>query len=243
MLRVSNEWQIASKVICVVTDNAANITKAVQLAKFRHLGCFAHTLNLVVQKALPSIETLKSKVKAVVEYFHRSTTAAEKFKSPQLQMRLNQDVLKLKNDVVTRWNSTYFMFQRMSDVQEPLKAAIAVLHNPVVPILSDEWAALKEVTAVLKPFDAVTTEISAEQSVTVSKVILLSRGLMLACNNIKQGLKNETAKQLMNLLLDGLLKRFGTVESVSLFARATFLDPRFKKDGFHTDNSIQSNPR
>jgi hypothetical protein len=118
LLRMTYEWQIAIKVVCVVTDNAANISKTVKLANFRHLSCFAHTPNLIVQKAIPAIEPLKSKVKAIVEYFHRSTTAAEKLKSLQLQMRPSQQPLKLKNDVITRWNSTYLMLQRMCDVQD-----------------------------------------------------------------------------------------------------------------------------
>ena len=48
----------------------------------------------------------------LVEYFHRSTVAAKKLRSLQLQMFPNKTVLKLKNDVPTRWNSTYYNKQR-----------------------------------------------------------------------------------------------------------------------------------
>jgi hypothetical protein len=185
LLRVTNEWQIASNVVCVVTDNAANISKAVKLANFRHLGYFIHTLNLIVQKAIPAIKPLKSKVKAIVEYFHRSTIAAEELKSLERQMRPGQQPLKLRNDVVTRWNSTYLMLQCMCDVQELLEAATAALRNPVEPLTSHEWAVLKEVSAILYPFDEVTTELGAEQAMTVSKIILLSCGLMLVCDDVK----------------------------------------------------------
>jgi len=40
------------KVACVVTDNAANIVSAVKTAGFKHLPCFAHRLNLVVQQGV-----------------------------------------------------------------------------------------------------------------------------------------------------------------------------------------------
>jgi hypothetical protein len=120
--------------------------------------------------------------------------------------------------------------------QEPLEAAIAVLHNPVEPLTSDELAVLKEVSAILYPVDEVTTEISAEQAVTVSKVILLFRGLMLACHDMKKTLANNLNKDLMARPLDGLKNKFGTTESVPLFSSAIFLDPRFKKDGFFTDS-------
>ena len=61
----------------MVTDNAANIQAAVRLAGFKHVSCFAHSLNLVVQNALKTIDPLKVKVKHIVEYFHRSSRSGE----------------------------------------------------------------------------------------------------------------------------------------------------------------------
>ena len=94
---------------------------AVKLAKFKHFPCFAHTLNLVVQKGIQKLKTLQQKIKAIIEHFRRSTTAAEKFTSLQLQINPDKPALKLKNDVLTRWNSTYEMFERIANVQEPLE--------------------------------------------------------------------------------------------------------------------------
>ena len=63
LLRVIREWKLEEKVVAVCTDNAANITAAVKLAKLKHLPCFAHTLNLVVKKRCgnPSCNTDESK--------------------------------------------------------------------------------------------------------------------------------------------------------------------------------------
>lgn len=44
------EWSIVQKVICIVTDNAANMIKATEILKLKHLSCY--TLNLMVQDAL-----------------------------------------------------------------------------------------------------------------------------------------------------------------------------------------------
>jgi len=131
LLRVTREWKVENKVVVVVTDNAANIVSAVKKAGFKHLPCFAHTLNLVVQQGVSCIKTLQQKVKAIVEHFHRSSVAAEKLTLLQFQMHPEKPALKLKNDVVTRWNSTFHMLQRLCEVQEPLEAALGVLHNPV----------------------------------------------------------------------------------------------------------------
>ena len=81
-----------------------------------------------------------------------------------------------------------------------------------------------------------TTEISAEKSVTISKVIMLSRGLATACKNLQPTLTSDLSKSLITQLLTGLQRRFGTAESNSLCARATLLDPRFKKKGFTSDD-------
>jgi len=147
----------------------------------------------------------------------------------------NKAALKLKNDVITRLNSFYHMVSRLCEVQEPLDATIALLHNPVAALSADEWVALKEVAVVLKPFDCVTTEVSAEMSVNASKIIMLSRGLMSACRKTESQLSTGVAKTLMTHLTDGLRQRFGNVETKPLFARATLLDPTFKKKAFASD--------
>ena len=129
-------------------------------------------------------------------------------------------------------------------MQEPFNATIAVLMNPVECLTTDKWQALREITLVLKPFDAVMTEISAEMSVTASKIIMLSRGLVAACHKIQPSLTDDVSKALMTKLLEGMHKRFGGIESNNLLASATFLDPRFKKRGFATEscyNSVKEN--
>jgi hypothetical protein len=45
LLRVAREWGNVDKVAVVITDNAANILVAIRQAGFKHLRCFAHTLN------------------------------------------------------------------------------------------------------------------------------------------------------------------------------------------------------
>ena len=56
--RVANDWGIDEKVVCVVTDNASNMTAAIAQTGWRHLPCFAHTLNLVVQESIKSDDEL-----------------------------------------------------------------------------------------------------------------------------------------------------------------------------------------
>ena len=47
------------KVVAVFSDNAANIKAAIKLGNWRHIECFAHSFNLIVQDSLKNIDVLK----------------------------------------------------------------------------------------------------------------------------------------------------------------------------------------
>ncbi|KAI4795310.1 hypothetical protein KUCAC02_031495 [Chaenocephalus aceratus] len=169
LLRVAKEWDIENKVACCVSDNAANITKAIKLLKWTHHPCLAHTINLKVMK--PTLD----KVKGMVEFFHKSTRATEKLKSTQRQMDMPE--LRLKQDCVTRWNSTLYMLNRVLESKDAVISTLALINAHLDALDQDEWEALQETCTVLDPFEQVTVEISSESYVTSSKVLLLCRGL------------------------------------------------------------------
>lgn len=69
------EWDLLHKINFAVSDNAPNVCNAVQTQlSWKHYGCFAHTLNLIVKDAFITLE----KIRRVVAHFKRSTQAAEK---------------------------------------------------------------------------------------------------------------------------------------------------------------------
>jgi len=58
---ITDECNVTKKVVAVVTDNAANIVK--------HIPCFAHTLNLIVQGSLkddPVMDDVSKKCRDIV---------------------------------------------------------------------------------------------------------------------------------------------------------------------------------
>lgn len=95
----------------ITTDNAANIVNAVKLSGLCHVRCLAHVLNLCVQKGLKN-ETavvMLKKVRKIVGFFHRSTTAAARLSSTA---GLDLKPRVLVQDVDTRWNSTFDILDR-----------------------------------------------------------------------------------------------------------------------------------
>ncbi|XP_017474208.1 PREDICTED: zinc finger BED domain-containing protein 1-like [Rhagoletis zephyria] len=164
------DWNISQKICAVASDNAANVIAAIRLTGWQSIPCLAHTLHLIICDSFKesNVDVLRDKCRSIVEYFHRSIVAANKLK--EVQTTMNKPQLKLKMEVQTRWNSTFHMIQRLIEVQEPLEATIGVLHNPISILAANEWEVLNEISQLLKPFEDLTMEMSAEQYVTVSKI-------------------------------------------------------------------------
>lgn len=187
-----NNWGIFSKVIAIVTDGGPNIKFAVRLMKIQHIPCTAHKLNLIVQQALSEncvqnptgsqinetndIKYLLQKCRNIVGFFKRSEVGNRLLMEKQKQLGF-ANVLKLKQDVITRWNSTLFMIERLVKLKEPLTIVIINLKDAPFNLTNEEWLTIEDIIPLLKPFNNLTVELSAEQYPTISKVIPLLRGI------------------------------------------------------------------
>ncbi|KAF2891476.1 hypothetical protein ILUMI_14697 [Ignelater luminosus] len=85
LLKTCTEWRIdRDKISSVVTDNAANMVKAIDLAfGKKHIPCFAHSLNLVAQNSMQQCTELRSlitKVKDIVTWFKQSNIASNELR-------------------------------------------------------------------------------------------------------------------------------------------------------------------
>lgn len=226
------EWNITEKVKVAVSDNAANITSAIGMNQnWRHIPCLAHTLNLIAQSGLGEIKNVHKKVKTVVEYFKRSTKANLKLKNAQKQMGYPE--LKLIQDVCTRWNSTYDMFQRCMDIKEPLMSTIAIIGN-MDNLVYEDFEIIKHYCAIFKPFKEVTIELSNEKGISISKVIILIKALH---SHIKNKENEPNLPNAIHLMLSKMLTKantkFENIENQPILTEATILDPRFKKKAFN----------
>lgn len=118
------EYHLSASGVTITTDNAANITSAMKLVGgAANIRCMAHTLNLATQKALKVsiIDRIIGKVRRVVTFFRRSTTANSLLQKALNQLELPQ--LKLLIDVSTRWNSTLDMLERYLKIRPAIYIA------------------------------------------------------------------------------------------------------------------------
>ena len=123
---VFKTWDIEDKVTTIVTDNAANVKNAVERLKTRHQACFAHTLNLVVNDSIrrtPDVFEAKNKV----TYFHHSSLVNNALR--EAHKTSQTDYKKLKQDVETRWNSTYEMLKSYLFQHDQVKQLCALQGN------------------------------------------------------------------------------------------------------------------
>lgn len=234
-----NKWGLKEKLGAIVTDNAFNISAAVKKGGWNHIACFAHSLNLVVQKGLSAIHQIQIKVKSVVEFFKRSPQAYIRLKNFQKQMGYKE--LKLKQCVPTRWNSTYDMFQRVVEIKEPLMSALAVCNYSQSNSLSQaDFEKIENICKILKPFKDITDEVSCEKHTSVSKVILFKELLEnFLRKKQKEEITNSPSYDMCQILLNEMSKRFQQLHENDLYTEATFLDPRFKKQGFYSESVFQ----
>ena len=177
--KVTNHWGITHKVVAIVTDNASNMVAAVKITGWTHIHCFAHTLNLVVQEAIkndPTLLLIKKKCKDIVTFFHQSVNAAEKLRVVQRQIGIQEK--KLIQAVETRWNSTFYMFERIVEQHQAVTTALCLLNRNNMCLSTAELQQLKNAVTILQPFEAATTETSAENFFSVSALIPLAKSLM-----------------------------------------------------------------
>ena len=119
----------------------------------------------------------------------------------------------------------FYMFERMIEQHEAVATTLCLLDKNNLSLSMEEIGAMKIAVAVLKPFEAATREMSADQYLTISKIIPLARSL-----------QQLTAGSSSSKLCDGLCvqmrRRFLNIESNHMLAASTILDPRLKKLAF-----------
>ncbi|XP_052753998.1 E3 SUMO-protein ligase ZBED1-like [Galleria mellonella] len=248
---ILSDWKIYDKIVTVVTDNASNMKKAVNdyLNKRNHF-CIAHTINLAVKDCLgKEIENIQSsylknteilnvitKCRNIVTHFKQSTKSANTLRDMQTQMNL--EILKLKQDINTRWNSTFYMLERLLRLKIPLSATLPLLDTPPLNLNSAEWSILEDCVAVLRPLEKITTTLSGEYYPTLSYIIPLVRGLQNSI--LKKTPHTEAGQHLQQSLLEVIDRRLGVYEGNRTAAKATILDPRFKKKAFGLESAAEN---
>ncbi|KAL3871015.1 hypothetical protein ACJMK2_039185 [Sinanodonta woodiana] len=147
---------------------------AIQEEKFTpHIKCFAHNINLATQRGLQvhQMSRLLGRIRHIVSFFHRSTTAATLLKSKQELLQLPKH--KLIQDVQTCWNSSYDMIDRFLEQQLAIVATLLskeIRQTDLNTLSEDDVSNAEDILKVLKPMKTITTILCDEAAPTISMI-------------------------------------------------------------------------
>lgn len=237
LLSVLQNFKInQSDITAVVTDSASNMVNAINdiFGARKHIPCMAHILAHVVPDSLKRsypIEDIIKKVKSIVTLVRRSVVATDEL--VRLQKRdgkTDGTILKFKQDVPTRWNSTFYMIERFLQLRVYIYPVILKCPTSPEMITHEEFDILQDIVKILQPVELVTKEIGGDLYPTCSIMIPIIRCMTKTINDYIP-ITNNGASLKQNILLE-IERRFCDIERRQILAISTILDPRFKKIHF-----------
>ena len=229
------EWSLpVDGIIAAITDNGANITAAIEMLEVPYLPCFSHTLQLAVEQALklPEVPKITGRCKRLVAHFNRSPKSY--YLLHQKQIASGHKKHSLINDVVTRWNSSYYMIERILEQQQPLCTTLLELKKGDLMSTDIEFSNIELFIQVMKPIVEITEALGAQQYVTISMLRPLLHKLL---NSILRNSDSDCRliKMMKLKMKENLHGRYdGPI--LDLLNKAAFLDPRFKSLTFIADS-------
>ena len=169
--KIMNDWHLSSANLSGVTiDNGSNMLKAVSTLHWGHMPCFSHTLQLAVQVAmkLPAVSRAIAHCKRLINHFHHSVQSTQILRSKQKSLKHPQH--SLIQEVSTRWNSSYYMMERIIKQQQPICATLLEIKRGDLMPSEVEFAAMESFIKILKPLVELTETMGGQKWVTISAV-------------------------------------------------------------------------
>jgi len=137
----------------------------------------------------------------------------------------------VRQDVQTRWNSTYYMAERMVEQKKAI-VNYASDHDLPATLTKNQWNLLEKLVALLAPFEKVTRQISCADA-SLSDVIPVVTALLVTMERHANDAGVQTMKSVM---VDDMKKRFEGLNDEPLYVIATpCVDPRYRMRLFDAD--------
>ena len=151
-----------------------------------YLNCFGHTLNLAVSAGLAvhRIHQVVSRCSHIVSFFRKSSKAMYCLKEKQIALGLPKHALV--QDIVTRWNSTFNMVERICE-QAAICASLMEQKRLDLMLNDADITIAESILEVLKPFKHISDTMCAEKCTTTSSIKPLLHHLTNMVLAVKDG--------------------------------------------------------
>ncbi|KAJ8048482.1 Zinc finger BED domain-containing protein 4 [Holothuria leucospilota] len=120
--RMMTMWEIEkTKVVTILRDNAANVISGLGMTGIHHESCFTHSLQLVINDGLQTQRTVGDMLaiaRRIAGHFNHSPLAHHRLKELQTKHELPEH--HIIQDVPTRWNSSFYMLERILEQKNAL---------------------------------------------------------------------------------------------------------------------------
>ena len=251
-------WNIERKVTTATIDGASNINLAIEKTTFiDKLNCITHIMNLVTKDILNKNHSIKildlvKKCRNLVCTFKHSNYLSDQLKKV---MQLNRNaaanlenvdcevppVRTLKQEVPTRWNSTFIMLKSVLDAHDCIKIVLnncSELRKKYSHMLLNgtDIEILEDLVHLLLPFYQFTKIMSGSKYVTISIVIPGITRLLEILQLYESQYSNVEIEKLARSMKDDLEERTKFFFTNPMVISATFLDPRYRKFHFIKDD-------
>ncbi|KAM3965967.1 LOW QUALITY PROTEIN: uncharacterized protein ACR2FA_012824 [Aphomia sociella] len=222
-------------ILSITTDGGANMVAAVKqfLGYGKRIPCMAHLLNLIVDGATRDNATvlqIANRVKAIVTYFKQSVNAMD-------DLRAEQEATLIQS-VSTRWNSCLDMLERFNTLSAIVAKILATRQNAPDMITSSELSVIRDLIILFTPFKQANEEISGDKYVTASLAIPIANLLQKGLEQVKPF--TEFGVGVQNSLLNLVIAKLEPLERHLHLAKATILDPRFKRIHFNSALAVST---
>ena len=207
------------------------------IAQWESIVCAAHRLQNATKHAVEkqSMQRLLAKCRHLVGHFKHSALATDSLMKKQKTLGFTK-MLRVVQEVPTRWNSTFYMLQRLVLLKQPIRLYLEDTMSEVdrrsYDLTDSQWANAKSILNLLEAIDQVTTTLSGEKYSTLSWCLPLLFGLREAAkpdendSSMVSGIKTKLVEQ-----LDERFK-LKNLQMDSPMVLAAALDPRFRKLSF-----------
>ena len=149
---IAKNFALTEKVTAVVHDQAANMELSLEILNrdlgWESLHCSAHCLQLCLKAgfSINAIDRLVGAARKLVGHFNHSVVASEQLKRRQAQMGNREK--KLVQECATRWNSTFYMLERLLEMRWPVSAVlsdeqITKRSDRSLHLRTEQWTLLK----------------------------------------------------------------------------------------------------
>ena len=175
------------RVVGFVHDSGSNIKLSGQLLHEKYgwasESCAGHDIQLCLKDGLQIavVDRAIGAARRLVEHFKKSELATTALRKRQQQMSPNATAskpLQIVQDVKTRWNSVYFMIERLLELRWPICAVLSDVNvtkrnDRYLDLKQEQRDLLQELKDVLHPLQVATTYLSSEFNISISSQLYM----------------------------------------------------------------------